>query len=80
MLELRDTPTKDNSPVTEMVYSVESAADGVFSVTAQTRYNAAGEPLSATQKKLISQLSGTIENQSVFVSERSLTSSRWTGV
>ncbi|MDO5465199.1 MAG: sugar-binding protein, partial [Akkermansia sp.] len=49
-LALEDTPTKDNSPVDEMIYSVESAEDGVYSVTTQTRYNAAGEPLSATQK------------------------------
>ena len=38
MLALSDTPTRDNPPVTEMVYSVESSADVVFSVTTQTRY------------------------------------------
>ena len=40
-----------------MTYSVESAEDGVYSVTTQTRYNAAGEPLSATQKELMREVS-----------------------
>ena len=52
MLALSDTPTKDNSPVTEMVYSVESAADGVFSVTTQTRYSAGGAALNTTKRSL----------------------------
>ena len=76
-LALSDTPTKDNSPVTEMVYSVESAADGVFSVSTQTRYNAAGEPLSATQKKLISQLSGTLVSKSISTDVRGNSSVNW---
>ena len=76
-LALVDTPTKDNSPIAEMVYNVEAAEDGVYSVTTQTRYNAEGEPLRATQKQLISQLSHTLKNKSVFVSERGLTSSSW---
>ncbi len=62
-LALESTPTKDNSPVVEMAYSVESAEDGVFSVTTQTRYNAAGQPLCSIQKQLISQLSATFENK-----------------
>lgn len=77
-LALSATPTKDNSPVTEIAYSVEFAEDGVYSVTTQTRYNAEGQPLTSTQKQLISQLSHTLENKSVFVSERGLTSFRWT--
>ena len=56
-IALVDTPTKDNSPIGEMSYSVESAEDGVYSVTTQTRYNAAGQPLTSTQKQLISQVS-----------------------
>ena len=56
-LALESTPTKDNSPVVEMAYCVESAEDGVFSVTTQTRYNAAGEPLRATQKELMREVS-----------------------
>ena len=60
-------------------YAVEEAlADGVNSVTTTTRYNAAGQPLSSVQKQLISQLSGTLESKSVFVSERGLTSTQWT--
>ena len=77
MLALSDAPTRDNSPVTEMAYSVETAEDGVYSVTTQTRYNAAGQPLTNTQKQLISQMSHTLENKSVFVSERGLTSFSW---
>ena len=56
-LALSSTPTKDNSPVSEVAYSVESAEDGVYSVTTQTRYNAAGEPLSTTQKELMREVS-----------------------
>ena len=76
-IALSATPTKDNSPVTEIAYSVESAEDGVYSVTTQTRYNAEGQPLTSTQKQLISQLSHTLKNKSVFVSERGLTSFSW---
>ena len=49
-LALATTPTKDNSPVVEMAYSVESAEDGVYSVTTQTRYNAVGTALTSSQK------------------------------
>lgn len=76
-LALTDSPTKDNSPVVEMTYSVESAADGVFSVTTQTRYNAEGEPLSSTQKQLISQLSATLASKSISIDERNNSSVSW---
>ena len=76
-LALADSPTKDNSPVVEMAYSVESAEDGVFSVTTQTRYNAAGEPLSSTQKQLISQLSATLASKSISTDERGNSSTNW---
>ena len=76
-LALVDTPTKDNSPVSEMAYSVESAEDGVYSVTTQTRYNAAGEPLSAVQKQLISQLSTTLASKSVSTDVRGNSSVNW---
>ena len=54
---LSDTPTKDNSPMMELSYAVESWEDGVYSVSTQTSYCAAGTPVSRTQKQLISQLS-----------------------
>jgi len=76
-LTLTDSPTKDNSPVVEMSYSVESAEDGVFSVTTQTRYNAAGEPLSAVQKQLISQLSTTLASKSISIDVRGNSSTEW---
>ena len=76
-LALADAPTKDNSPVVEMAYSVESSEDGVFSVTTQTRYNAAGEPLSAVQKQLISQLSTTLASKSISTDERGNSSVSW---
>ena len=59
-----ENPTPDNSPVTEIAHGVESAEDGVYSVTTQTRHNAAGQLLTSTQKQLISQLSHTLENKS----------------
>ena len=77
-LALSDTPTKDNSPVVEMAYSVESMDDGIYTVTTQTRYNADGTALNTMQKQLISQFSPTIENKSISISERGLTSAQWT--
>ena len=77
-LALSTTPTRDNSPVSEVAYSVESMDDGIYSATTQTRYNAEGQPLNTTQKELISQLSPAIESKSVFISERGLTSTQWT--
>ena len=63
--------------MTETTPGVESLADGVYSTTTTTRYNAAGQPLSSVQKQLISELSPTLESKSVFVSERGLTSTQW---
>ena len=54
---LSDIPTKDNSPMMELSYAVESWEDGVYSVSTRTSYCAAGTPVSRTQKQLISQLS-----------------------
>ena len=53
----------------EMAYSVESAEDGVYSVTTQTRYNAEGTALTSSQKQLISQLSGSLEQKTITVNE-----------
>ena len=76
-LALADSPTKDNSPVAEMAHSVEAAEDGVFSVTTQTRYNAAGEPLSTVQKQLISQLSATLASKGISTDERGNSATEW---
>ncbi len=76
-LALDDSPTKDNSPVVELIHSIESADDGVYSVTTQTLYNAGGAALNTTQKQLISQFSPTIENKSIDISKRGLTSTQW---
>ena len=76
-LALAVTPTKDNSPVVEMAHSVESAEDGVFRVTTQTRYNTLGEPLSTVQKQLISQLSATLESKSISIDERGNSATEW---
>ncbi len=62
-LALSETPTIANSPIVETTYSMESTDDGVFRVTTQTRYNAEGNPLTNTQKQLISALSATWENK-----------------
>ncbi len=77
-LALADSPTKNNSPVVEMAHSVESAEDGIYSVTTQTRYNAAGEALNFTQKQLISQLSATLASKNIAVDERGNNSENWT--
>ena len=77
-LALSDTPTKDNSPVVETSYAVESAGDGVYTAVSQTRYNAEGNALSSTQKRLISELSVTLSQKSISIDERGLTSSTYT--
>ena len=76
-LALSDTPTKDNSPIVEMAYSVESAEDGVYSVTSQTRYNASGEPLSSSQKQLMSQLSPSLASKSISIDARGNSATDW---
>ena len=53
-LALTDAPAVSDSPMTETTPGVESLADGVYSTTTTTRYNAAGQPLSSVQKQLIS--------------------------
>ena len=76
-LALAELPSPENSPITETSFGAESLEDGVYSITTTTRYNAAGQPLISVQKRLISQLSPTLESKSVFVSERGLTSTQW---
>ena len=76
-LALNDTPTKDNSPVVEMVHSIESAPDGVYRATTRTRYNVAGNPLSTIQKQLISHLSTTLANKSSSTDVRGNSSVGW---
>ena len=66
-----------DSPMTETTLGAESLADGIYSVTTTTRYNADGQPLTGVQKQLFSQLSPTLESKSVLVSERGLTSTTW---
>ena len=72
-LALAEEPDAGNSPVTEYAYGAESTEEGVLSLTTTTRYNAAGQPLTSTQKQLISQLSPTLESKVISVSERGLT-------
>ena len=74
---LSEEPTKDNSPVQETAYSVEQGEDGVYSVVVSTRYNAQGEPLTNTQKSLISSLTGSLESKSVSIDERGNVSASW---
>ncbi len=76
-LALSDTPTKENSPVSEVAYSVESAEDGVYSVTAQTRYNAEGTALNTMQKQLISQFSAIQKSKTISIDVRSNTTVHW---
>ncbi|MBR3858395.1 MAG: RHS repeat-associated core domain-containing protein, partial [Bacteroidaceae bacterium] len=76
-LALSSTPTKDNSPVSEVAYSVESTEDGVYSVTTQTRYNAEGTALNSTQKRLISKLSATLASRSISIDVRGNSSVNW---
>ena len=74
---LTATPTKDNSPMVEMAYSVEATDEGVFSITTNTRYNAEGNQQASVQKSLISNLSDTLESKNLTINERNLTSTQW---
>ena len=77
-LALSDTPTKEDSPVVEMVSAVESLEDGVYFVSTQTHYSAEGQPISRTQKQLISQLSETLASKSISTDVRGNSSVNWT--
>ena len=56
-LALASSPTRLNSPITEMAYSAEELTDGIYRTVTRTRYNAAGNPLVSVQKSLVSNLS-----------------------
>ena len=77
-LALAEQPAPGNSPIREYAFSVENAEDGIYMVTAQTRYNAEGQPLVSVRKQLLSELSGVLETKAVIVDERGLTSAEWT--
>ena len=68
-LALAEQPAPDNSPIREYAFSVENAEDGIYMVTAQTRYNAEGQPLVSVRKQLLSELSGVLETKAVIVHE-----------
>lgn len=74
---LADQAAPDNSPIQEYAYTVENAVDGIYQVTAQTRYNAQGQPLTSVHKQLISEFSSTLETKTVIVNERGLTAMEW---
>lgn len=76
-LALNSTPTKDDSPVVEMAYTVESMEDGVYLVSTQTRYNAEGAALNSLQKQLISHLSSSLASKIININERGNSSADW---
>ena len=74
---MAEEPTAENSPITEYAYGAESSEEGIFRLSTTTRYNVAGQPLTSTQKQLVSQLSPTLESKVISVNERGLTSTQW---
>ena len=76
-LALSDSPTKDDSPVIEMAYSVESMENVVYHVTIQTRYNAEGAALNSLQKQLISHLSSSLASKSISIDVRGNSNENW---
>ena len=76
-LALSDSPTKDDSPVIEMAYSVESMDDGVYSVSSRTRYNAESQPINSSRKQLISQISAILASKSISIDVRGNSSKNW---
>ena len=76
-LALTDTPTKENSPMVEISYAVESLEDDVYSTIIRTRHNVAGNALTSEQKQMISSLSFSNESKSFSINERNLTSIQW---
>ena len=76
-LALTESPDKNNSPVIEFEHTIQSLDDGIYAVTKLTRYNDMGNALHSTKKQLISQLSTTLEQKTISIDERSLTSMQW---
>ncbi len=64
--------------IVKLNYSAEQGADGIYSVSTQTRYNIAGTALVSSQKTLISKLSETTESKVISVDERGNESSQTT--
>ena len=77
ILALTETPSKDNSPVMEMGYDIESVNDEVYAVITHTRYNADGLAIPTIQKELISELSETLASKNIIVDERGYSSIYW---
>ena len=75
-LALVSSPTRLNSPITEMAYSAEELTDGIYRTVTRTRYNAACNPLVSAQKSLVSNLSDTLESKNPTIDEGNLTSTR----
>ena len=74
---LSNAPTKDNSPMIELSYAVESLEDGVYSVLTKTSYSSVGTLVTRTQKQLISQLSSLVDKH-IYSDVRGNESSTWT--
>ena len=74
---LSDTPTKDNSPMVEFDYTVESLDDGVYSVSSRASYNAEGQPINSSRKQLISQISAILASKSISIDVRGNSSKNW---
>ncbi len=79
-LLLDDTATDDvtKNRIEQQAFSVEAAEDGIYAVTSITRYAAGGTAITTVQKQMLSKLSAILENKTLSINERSLTSTSWT--
>ncbi len=73
--EAADDVTKNR--ITLQAFAVENLEDGVYSIASATRYTVAGNSLNQTKKEMLSQFSAIVENKTLSINERNLTSTQW---
>ncbi|MCD8062812.1 MAG: RHS repeat-associated core domain-containing protein [Akkermansiaceae bacterium] len=77
-LKLAEDPTPANSLVTEYSYACEQKTDGIYRVTATTRYNGQGTTYTEREAMLASSLSSIIAEKSITTDPRSNETRQWT--
>lgn len=75
---LADTPTPQNSRITESSSVFESRGDGIYSVTTTKTYNEHGIPLVQSEAVLVSELSPLLESKEVETDVYGNISETWT--
>lgn len=77
-LPMTDNPTPQNSLVVSYAYSYEKQTDGVYHVTAETSYDAEGNPVTRSQRVLVSDLSATLAAKTIETDIYGKITTEWT--